>query len=445
MTVNRRNFLLGASAAAVAAPGVAGLFLGQEGVEIDALRQDSLWTSELPAIPAQPTYTGAREVDVAIVGGGYTGLSCAYYLKKFRPDWSVVILESHKIGSGASSRNSGAVYARHVGIDDQAMAQRGLDRLLAFIDSQGIDCDLTQASTLTVLKSQGDADAARASMKDGEKWVSKEELSEKGGTSYYAGAVETSDYLKIQPAKLVAGQAKAALGSGVEIFEASPVTDIRSGKPACLTTPKGTITARNVLIATNAYTPRLGVLEDKMYPIHQYSFATRKLTTEEINGLGLDRWNLRFEPRTLPVTFSLTPSGHFFVRFVLGYASQNSGEWQDIEGARALAKKLFLQRYPSLANVEFEKSWHGVTGHTTLMKPIAGPISDEANIHVSAAYNGLGIMPSHNFGYLTACRITGTDDQDLAFLSGVTGQIHMPGDFYRSLILKPFMNLMTPV
>jgi len=200
-----------------------------------------------------------------------------------------------------------------------------------------------------------------------------------------------------------------------------------------------------VLIATNGYTPRLGVVDDKMYPIHLYSFATRKLTTEEINGLGLDRWDLRFEPRTLPVTFSLTSSGHFFVRFVLGYASHNSGEWQDIDGARALAKKIFLQRYPSLANVEFEKSWHGVTGHTTLMKPIAAPISKEGNIHVSAAYNGLGIMPSHNFGYLTACRITGNDDRDLPFLTGVSGQVPMPGDFYRSLIFKPFMNLMTPV
>lgn len=444
MTVNRRKFLLGAGAAAVAAPGVAGLFLGEDGVEVDAVRQDSLWSTEVPPIPSQPTYEGEREVDVAIVGGGYTGLSCAYYIKKFRPDWSVVILESHKIGSGASSRNSGAVYARHVGIEDPDMAQRGLERLLGYIKEEGIDCDLAPASTLTVLRSQGAADDARASMKAGEKWISQEELIAQGGTSYYAGAVESPDYFKVQPAKLVAGQAKAALEQGVEIFEGSPVTDIKSGKPAVLTTPKGRVRARNVLIATNAYTPRLGVLEDKMYPIHQYSFATRKLTGEEINGLGLDRWDLRFEPRTLPVTFSLTPSGHFFVRFVLGYASHNSGEWQDIEGARALAKKLFLQRYPSLANVPFEKSWHGVTGHTTLMKSIAGPISAEGNIHASVAYNGLGIMPSHNFGYLMACNMTEQDDQDLRFLTGAEGQIPMPGDFYRSLIFKPGFKFLTP-
>ena len=444
MTVSRRKFLIGTGAGILAAPGIAGLMAGKDGVETEGVREDSLWTTEIPSIPEQPRYEGEREVDLAVVGGGYTGLSCAYYAKLFRPDWSVIVLESHGIGSGASSRNSGAVYARHVGIDDPDMPQRGVNRLRSFIESQEIDCDFSPASTLTVLYSKSAAADARSSLAPGAKWVSPQELRDSAGTNYYAGAVDTPDYFKIQPAKLVAGHARAALAVGAELFEHSPVLDIKSGKPALLSTPQGKVRAKNVCIATNAYTPRLGLLEYKMYPLHQYSFATRKLTNDEIHGLGLDRWDLRFEPRTLPVTFSLTPSGHFFVRIVLGYASHDSGEWHDIEGAQQLAKQIFEQRYPRIADIGLAYGWHGVTGHTTLMKSIAGPVCD-GNIHVSVAYNGLGIMPSHNFGYLTACRITGETDQDLGFLSGVSGQLPMPGDFYRSLIFKPIMNLMTPV
>ena len=115
--------------------------------------------------------------------------------------------------------------------------------------------------------------------------------------------------------------------------------------------------------ATNGYTPRLGLLASTIFPLHQYSFATRKLTNDEIHGLGLNHWDLRFEPRMLPVTYSLTPSGHFFVRMVLGYASHNSGEWRDVEGARQLARRIFEQRYPQIAAIGLAYGWHGVTGN----------------------------------------------------------------------------------
>lgn len=178
--------------------------------------------------------------------------------------------------------------------------------------------------------------------------------------------------------------AKAALRVGAELFENSPATNIKSGKPATISTPKGKVIAKNVCIATNAYTPRLG------------------------------------------------------------YASFDSTEWEDKAGAQNLVRRMLEQRYPQMADIGLVHGWHGVTGHTALMKPIAGPVCD-GNIHVSVAYNGLGAMPAHNNGYLTACRITGNEDRDLHFLPGVGGQAPMPGDFYRNLMLKPFMHLLQPV
>ena len=90
------------------APGAAGVVIDRRsGVERDCTRGVSLWTLEAPPIPRAPRLAGDLEVDAAIVGGGYTGLACGYYLKKLRPRWKVAVLESHRLGSGASSRNSG--------------------------------------------------------------------------------------------------------------------------------------------------------------------------------------------------------------------------------------------------------------------------------------------------------------------------------------------------
>jgi len=428
----------------LAAPGVAGLIAGRGGVETAGEREDSVWTSEAPSMPQAPRFEGDREVDLAIVGGGYTGLACAYYARILRPDWSVIVLESHGIGSGASSRNSGAVYARHHGISDTEMPQRGLDRLRSFIEAEEIDCDFAPASTLQLLTSKGSADRARSDLAPGAAWVPAEELGERIGSGYYAGAVDSPGYFRVQPAKLVVGHARAALRVGAELFERSPALAIESGKPAEISTPRGVLRADQVFIATNAHTPRLGLFRSAMFPVHQYSFATRRLTSEEIAGFGLDRWMLRFERRVLPVTVSLTPGGRFFVRVVLGYASFDSCEWQDMESARALARRIFEQRYPRIADLGLAHGWHGVTGHTAMVRQVAGAIG-EGNVHVSAAYNGLGIMPGHNNGYLTACRITGHADDDTRYLTGVSGQIPIPGELYRSLIFKPLMRLMTPV
>jgi len=443
MEFSRRKFLLAGGAGVLAAPGIAGLVAGRRGVEADT-RMDSVWMAGAPAIPEMPRYEGDRSVDLAIVGGGYTGLSCAYYAKRFRPDWKVVVLESHRLASSASSRNSGAVYAKQVGISDPEMPDRGMNRLREFIEKEEVACDFAPASTLMLFNSRASAESARSGLEPGARFIGVDELEEGIGTGYYAGAVESPHYFRVQPAKLAFGHAEAALRVGAEIFERSPALSVEEGRPARITTPRGELRADNLLIATNAHTPRLGIFQSVMFPVHQYSFATRRLTREELVALGLDRWMLRFERRILPVTFSLTPGGHFFVRIVLGYASHDSCEWKDVEGAQDLARRIFEQRYPRIAGIGLSHGWHGVTGHTALARTVAGAVGD-GNIHVSVAYNGLGIMPSHNNGYLTACKLAGRDDDDTRFLTGVTGQVPIPGDYYRSLMLKPFMRLMAPV
>jgi glycine/D-amino acid oxidase-like deaminating enzyme len=432
---------MGAGAGALAVPGVGGALFSAKGVETDEGRAESLWTSESPSISPAATFEGERTVDLAIVGGGYTGLSCAYYAKQFKPDWTVVVLESHRLGSGASSRNSGAVYAKYWGLEGEEMPQRGLDRLMSFIEAEGIECHFKPSPTIEVFRSKWLADRARDSLEEGAKWVPSKELGESVRSDYYAGAMELPGYYTVDPAKLVAGHVKAARRVGVELFENSPVLEVKKGRSAELVTPSGRVRADNVCIATNAFTPRLGFFRGSMVPIHQFTYATRKLTDEEIKSFGLDRWPLRFERKTIPVTNFLTPSGHFCIRIVLGYANSNSCCWQDIEGARDKARKMFERRFPWVADVELTHGWHGVTGHTIRVREISGPAVSE-NIHTGVAFNGLGIMPGHNTGYLSACQICGHPDEDSGYVSGKTLRIPIPGEYYRSLIFKPFIKMM---
>ncbi|MEM8497372.1 MAG: FAD-dependent oxidoreductase [Pseudomonadota bacterium] len=438
MKISRRQLVLGGSAA-ITAPGIAGLVAGQKGVEVNALRDQSLWTTQVSSLPTFPQLDANRTVDLAVIGGGYTGLSCAYYVKTLRPEWNVVVLESHEVGSGASSRNTGAVYAKHVGVSDQGFADRGLDRLRKFIDDQAIDCDFEPAPTLMFTGSKTPPQLAA-----GESWLGQGELQERIGSDYYKGAILSQNFFKIQPAKLLAGHVNAAVGVGVEIFERSPALQVNPGNTVKIDTTTGMLRASQVMVATNAYTPRLGLYECGMYPLHQYSLATRKLSASEIKHFGLDQTTLRFEQNILPVTFSITPTGHFFLRMVLGYASFDSQIWKDSRGAKALAQLLFEQRYPGASDLQPNFGWHGVTGHTPLFKPIFGTLGD-GNIHVSVAYNGLGIMPAHNSGFLSASRICGEADADISILEAASSSTPFPGDFYRSLMLKPVMNALMPV
>ena len=433
-----------AGAGVLAAPGVASMLFGTKGVESGGTRTEALWTSEMPSIAPAPRLEGEHEVDLAIIGGGCTGLACAYYAKKLRPEWTVAVLESNRLGSGASSRNSGAVYARYWGLDDEEMPRRGLERLTRFMEEEEIECDFRPSPTLELYASRRSARKAEASPEAGSKWVPAEELREGARTNHYAGASELPGYYTVHPAKLVAGHVKAARRMEVELYENSPVMRVKSGTPAVLDTPGGSVRANHVVLATNAYTPRLGCLKTTMLPVHQYTFATRKLSNAEISTYGLDRWPLRFERSILPVTNFLTPSGHLCIRIVLGYASFNSCTWRDIDGARDLAKRMFEQRYPWIADVGLEQGWHGVTGHTLRVREITGPVMGE-NIHSAVGFNGLGIMPGHNTAYLSACRITGHPDEDTRYMLGRRAQIPIPGEYYRSMLLKPAMKALTPV
>jgi glycine/D-amino acid oxidase-like deaminating enzyme len=437
--LSRRKLVVGAGVTLAA--GAAGALADRRsGVERDGTRTLSLWTLEAPPIPRAPRLDGDRELDVAIVGGGYTGLACGYYLKKLRPEWSVAVLESHRLGSGASSRNSGMALLHYPAIEENEMTRRAFRRWREFLEDEQVECDYQKDRVLYLHPSEAAARRARARMKPGERWLSAEELREEIGTAFYAGAVSPPESYAIHPGKLVAGHVAAARRVEVDLYEHSPVMEVRPGGIVQLVTPTGTVRSRHAVIATNAYTPRLGLFRARIFPVHHYTFATRELSPEELRRCQLDRWRMRYEERFLPVSTSVTPSRRFIVRVLLGYAPFSSCEWGDIHGARRLARRTVERRYPWAAEIELEYGWHGVTAHTLDSRIVAGPIKG-GNLHVSVAYNGTGVVPAHYNGCLTASRIAGRPEADFALLQGTRGHPPLPEPL-RLLFLKPLMRML---
>jgi glycine/D-amino acid oxidase-like deaminating enzyme len=317
------------------------------------------------------------------------------------------------------------------------MTRRAFERWRSFLEEERINCDFQRDRVLYLYPSKGGAARARSSLAPSHRWLSAEELRDEIGTTFYAGAVSPPESYAIHPGKLLAGHVAAARRVEAELYEYSPVLEVQEGKPAFLVTPRGTIRAEHVILATNAYTPRLGYSRSTMFPVHHYTFVTRKLTPQELRAYHLDYWRMRYEERFLPVSTSVMPSKRFLIRVLLGYAAFNSCEWGDIQGARRLARTTLQRRYPWAVEVELEDGWHGVTAHTLDFRGIAGPVGD-GNIHLSVAYNGTGVVPGHNNGYLTACRIAGKPDPDLELLWGTSGHPPVPEPL-RSLGFKPLM------
>lgn len=360
----------------------------------------SYWMATIPDPPRFPSLDRDITVDVAIVGGGFTGLATAYYLKREDPSLRVAVVESHRLGSGASSRNSGAVSPRVSGFEPDETAASGFRLLKGFAQTEGVDIDLEESVPALYLHRHPPRDATPA--------MSGETLRRAIGSPFYVGA-DAFQTNSVHPGKLIAGLIAANARLGVDLYEGSPVLEMRRDtRPLHLRTPRARIEARDVVLATNAYTPGLGIARDRIFALHHRVIVTRPLTPEEWETSGLERWPMRFEVVSYAThTVRTTPDRRFFFRHVLGHRLGEETAWAVTARDVRRGQTALLRRYPWLTGVPIEYEWHGVTSRTRDWKPITGQIDD--HLYIAAGYNGSGVMPTHFFGYLVAQRLLGQD------------------------------------
>ncbi|MFJ7068812.1 NAD(P)/FAD-dependent oxidoreductase [Streptomyces sp. NPDC101115] len=342
----------------------------------------SFWYAQDGAPAPREPLPGDTTADVCIVGGGYTGLWTAYYLKKAVPFLNITVLEAAFCGYGASGRNGGWLYngiagrdryAKQHGHEAAVRLQHAMnDTVTEVVDvcaAEGIDADIHRGGVLEVATSP----AQLARLKDfhaveiafGEKereLYGARDTAERIRVTGAVGSSWTPHGARLHPVKLVKGLAAAVEALGVTIHESTPVTEIR---PKHAVTPYGTVRAPYVLRCTEGFTASLAGQRRTWLPMNSSMIATEPLTDAQWEAIGWDGLETlgdmahayMYAQRTADGRIALGGRG---VPYRYGSKTDNDGRTQPrtIEALR----EILIRFFPQLAGVGIAHAWSGVLG-----------------------------------------------------------------------------------
>ena len=400
-----------------------------ERLPLDANR--SFWARSQPSRNAK--LAEDLQVDVAIIGGGLTGLSSAYFVRKVSPEKSVVVLEAEGCGNGASGRNGAMLLTmtadRYMNFSSAPQMDKNLYELTAnnirsiaaLSVETGIDCELRTDGALQVFAHKEEARAgeeyvrrARALGMPVEFWDASQAAA-KIGTEAYAGGFFDPNGGHIHPMKLVHVFKSAAESLGARIYESTLVQNLESGAEHLLQTSDGlTVRAKSLVLATNAFTPNLGFFRNAILPLHENVAITRPLSEAELASIG---WHSRVpfnDSRTLVYYFGLTADRRVHIgggapryNFNNSAVSAIAG---DQRGRELQLRQELLRVFPKLAGVEFDTTWDGVIDWSLDASPSVGCFGRHRNIFYGLGYSGHGVNLTSVFGRIIADLQAGRGD-----------------------------------
>jgi glycine/D-amino acid oxidase-like deaminating enzyme len=365
--------------------------------------------------------------DVAVVGGGFTGLSAARHLAK--EGARVVVLEASQIGAGASSRNGGHVNNGLAHSYIAAKSQLGRDRATALyralddsvdtierlVAEEGIDCNFRRAGKLKLTSKSAhfeaiarNFEAVHREVDPATRLLSKADLKGEIGSDIFHGAMLSEKSAMMHMGRYVKGLADAATRRGATICESAPVTARRAIAGGHeLTTPRGTVTANAVLAATGGYTSGpFGYFRRRIVPIGSFIIATRPLTESEVEATM---------PGDRTCTTSLNIGNYFRLspdhRLIWGGRARFSARSDQQSDAKsgAILRQSLARTFPHLAKIEIDYCWGGLVDATKDRFPRAG-FAD--GTFFAMGYSGHGAQLSTQMGIVMADIMLGRADRN---------------------------------
>jgi glycine/D-amino acid oxidase-like deaminating enzyme len=262
----------------------------------------SNWFTGYPATRAP--LPGDRDADVCIVGAGYTGLWTAYYLKRADPSLRIVVLEARFAGFGASGRNGGwlsglvpgdrhrmaKLYGRDRVLAWQQALNDAVDEVIGVAGREGIDAGIVKGGTLHIARNPAQASRLADRVTEEIAWnvdgiaaLTKEEAAQRIQLDGVVSAYHNPHCARVQPARLVRGLADVVERLGVDIYEATPATEIHAGR---VVTALGTVSAPVVLRATEGFTASLPGLRRRWLPMNSSMIATEPIPQDIWGSIG---------------------------------------------------------------------------------------------------------------------------------------------------------------
>ncbi len=385
--------------------------------------QISLWDGSAEEADLVSPFQSDLSTDLAIIGGGFTGLSTALHAAE--RGIACHVLEAQHIGYGGSGRNVGLVNAGLWLPPQDVRAKLGEEQGAALVQTLGdapsyvmslieryqIRCEATRSGTIHAAHSpKGFHDLERRT----EEWhrlgapvdlLSKEQTAEKIGSQAFYGGLLDHRAGTINPMGYVRGLARAALAAGAEISTGVRATGLeRKAGKWLVKTDRGLVTANSVVLGTNAYSDDLWPgLRKTFTTIHYFQLATKPMGDRVAHILheGQGLWD------TGPIMFSLRRDA--FGRLIIGSMGRVVGDLSGL--SKRWATKNLARLFPELGPVEFETAWHGQIAMTPDHLPRIHRLAD--GLYTPIGYNGRGITPGTIFGRAMAELLSGKKEAEL--------------------------------
>ena len=383
---------------------------------------DSWYAATVPAVERRPALAGRGTADVCIVGAGFTGISAALHLAE--RGYSVVVLESARVGWGASGRNGGQVGSgmrqsmsaleRDVGPSRAgtlwALCEEAKAVIAERIARHRIRCDWRQGNLLAStrerhmawIESEAEFCHRRFGYR-GYRMVSRAEMRAEVASGCYAGGRMDEGGGHLHPLRFVLGMAAAAERAGARILEGSPVERIRWGSPSRVSTAQGVVEARWVVLAGNAYLERLEPrIESRIMPIVNHVLATESLGEDRARALipsGACVHSTKFV-----VDYYRCTADH---RLLFGGGETYSDRPPD--DPKAFVRRYMLRVFPQLADVRIDHAWSGRLAITMSRLPHVGRLAP--NGFFAHGFSGHGVALTQIAGKLVAEAVAGTAER----------------------------------
>jgi glycine/D-amino acid oxidase-like deaminating enzyme len=379
-------------------------------------RDKSFWLATYGPYTPNPPVQGDLSVDVAIVGGGFTGLSTAYNLRKDDPGMTVAVLEAEIIGYGASGRNGGfsmtlfgmepTVTKLFFGQQRTVEAHRYMERSVDYVDTlvkeHNIQSDYWFPGFLRVATTPGFAKRIQHDLKilsdmgiSGIEWIDAQQLRAEVDSPLFLGAWWEPRCGLLNPAKQVRELKRIAQEVGAQVYEQTPVTEIQRGARLTLKTPGGTVTADKLLLATNAYSHLIPEIASKQTPVFTHMVVTAPLMPDQLATIGWKNRQGIEDARNLVHYFRLTADNRLAMGgsdITLAYGSDmghdtNYRIFADLE-------RDVVRIFPGLRGVQFTHRWGGPVSVPTQLVPAMGYLGDPQVVY-SLGCVGHGVSLTH--------------------------------------------------
>jgi glycine/D-amino acid oxidase-like deaminating enzyme len=394
-------------------------------------RRLSYWLSTVDdELTPRAALSGDAEVDVAIIGAGYTGLWTAYYLAVARPGLRVAVIEAEIAGYGASGRNGGwcsalfptsvPALARRYGRPAAVAVHRAMratvDEVGRVAAAEGIDCHFRKGGTVVLARTPAQLDRARAEAAEsagydlGVDLLDGPAAARRCAATGVLGGTYTPDCAAIHPARLVRGLAAAVARRGVRVYERTRALALR---PGAVVTGRGTVRAPIVVRATEGYTSELPRLRRAVAPVYSLMIATEPLPAGVWDEIGLAERETFSDHRHLIIYGQRTMDGrlafggrgapyHFGSRIRPGY----DRDPRVFAGLRRTLVELF----PMLRTVDVEYAWGGPLGVTRDWTASVG-LDRQTGLAWAGGYVGDGVATTNLAGRTLADLILERDSE----------------------------------